>query len=128
MTNVLFLCSRNALRSPTAENVFRDYPGIEVASAGLSSDAIEPVTPEHIHWAQLIFVMERRHREKLSQRFRSHLKGQRVICLNIPDDFDLMDPELVRLLERKVTPFLPPRPPVDGPPNPGMQRTRCARR
>jgi len=36
MTNLLFLCSRNRLRSPTAEPVFADRPGVETASAGLS--------------------------------------------------------------------------------------------
>ncbi len=39
--NVLFLCSQNRLRSPTAEQVFADWPGIETASAGLLADAEE---------------------------------------------------------------------------------------
>ena len=46
MTNLLFLCSRNRLRSPTAERVFADWPGVETASAGLAPDADEPLTPE----------------------------------------------------------------------------------
>lgn len=35
-----------------------------------------------------------------------HLNGQRVICLDIPDDYEFMDPTLVRLLENRVGPFL----------------------
>ncbi|WP_200935043.1 hypothetical protein [Brevundimonas sp. Leaf363] len=39
MTNLLFLCSRNRLRSPTAEQVVAAWPGVETASAGLAPDA-----------------------------------------------------------------------------------------
>ena len=76
------------------------------ASAGLALDAEEPVTPDHLDWADIIFVMERAHRAKLQRRFGPHLKGKRVICLDIPDDYAFMQPELVALLEKKVTPFL----------------------
>ncbi|HYC96987.1 hypothetical protein [Brevundimonas sp.] len=50
--------------------------------------------------------MERAHRDKLQRRFGAHLKGKRVICLDIPDDYAFMQPELVALLEKKVEPFL----------------------
>ena len=105
--NVLFICSKNKLRSPTAEQVFSEYPGIVCSSAGLSNDAENPVTPELIQWADLIFVMEKAHRKKLSVQFRSHLKNTRVVCIDIPDDFEFMDPVLIRLLKEKVTRFLP---------------------
>jgi predicted protein tyrosine phosphatase len=104
--NVLFVCSKNRLRSPTAEHLFGNYPGIECASAGLSNDAEIPLTPELIQWADLIFVMEKRHRIKLSAKFRKYLGKCRVICLDIPDSYDYMDPELVSLLKKKVTGFL----------------------
>lgn len=100
--NVLFVCSRNRLRSPTAEQVFADWPGIETASAGVDHDADNPLTPELLQWADVIFVMERMHRTKLSSRFRAHLGGKRIVCLEIPDDFDYMEPALVRLLQDKV--------------------------
>ena len=96
---MLFICSKNRLRSPTAERVFSGWPGIEAASAGLDASAIKPVTPEVLEWADTIFVMEKSHRSKLSQNFRAHLKSQRVICLNIPDIYEYMDPRLVRLLK-----------------------------
>lgn len=106
MKNVLFVCSQNKLRSPTAEQVFACHPGIETASAGTNHDAEVPLSAELLDWADLIFVMEKAHRNKLSARFRAHIKGKRIICLNIPDEFDFMDPALVRLLEVRVTPFL----------------------
>jgi predicted protein tyrosine phosphatase len=95
------------LRSPTAEQVFADWPGIETLSAGLGNDANNPVSPELLAWSDLIFVMERSHRNKLSKKFKPHLGGKRVICLDIPDEYDFMDPMLVQLLKVKVTRFLP---------------------
>jgi predicted protein tyrosine phosphatase len=106
MRHVLFVCSRNQLRSPTAEQVFSGWPGIEVASAGLDPAADEPITPELIEWADLIFVMEKVHRKKLSAKFRAHLNRQRVICLDIPDEYESMEPALVELLKQRVAPHL----------------------
>ncbi len=107
MKHVLFICSQNRLRSPTAEQVFAGQPDIECESAGLNNDADNPVTPELVEWADLIFVMEKAHRSKLSAKFGQHLKNARVVCLDIPDRFDFMDTELVRLLKAKITRFLP---------------------
>lgn len=109
MKRVLFVCSMNRLRSPTAEQIFADHPGVECDSAGLNNDANNPVTDELVEWAELIFVMEKTHRTKLAKRFRRSLGSRRVVCLDIPDDYDFMDPELVALLRRKVTPLLPGR-------------------
>ena len=105
ITHVLFLCSQNRLRSPTAEQVFRERPGFEVDSAGLSDDAEVPVSLDQIEWADLIFVMEHAHRSKLSRKFATQLQSKRVICLDIPDEYEYMDPVLVKLLEIKVGPF-----------------------
>ncbi|MCE9521868.1 MAG: phosphotyrosine protein phosphatase [Alphaproteobacteria bacterium] len=104
--HVLFVCSKNRLRSPTAEQVFSGFPGIECTSAGLSPEAHNPVTAELVEWAHIIFVMEKAHRAKLSERFRKHLRHARVVCLDIPDNYDFMDPALVRILNEKVRPRL----------------------
>ena len=104
--HVLLICSQNRLRSPTAEQVFADRPGFDVASAGLNNDAETRVSPDLLEWADLIFVMERAHRHRLSKRFRPHLKDKRIVCLDIPDQFEYMDEALIRLLEKKVGPFL----------------------
>ena len=106
MKKVLFLCSRNRLRSPTAEHVFSTWPDVETDSAGLLADADVPLSTEQIEWADIIFVMEKTHRTRLSKRFRKHLNGKRIICLDVPDDYEYMDPALVTLLEAKAGPFL----------------------
>ena len=106
MKKVLFLCTHNRLRSPTAEQVFSTWPGVETDSAGLGADAEMPLSPEQIKWADVIFVMEKVHRRRLSAKFRRYLNGKRVICLDIPDEYEYMPPELVQLLEGRVGRFL----------------------
>jgi predicted protein tyrosine phosphatase len=95
------------LRSPTAEQVFASHPALNVASAGTNNDAENVLTPELVRWADMIFVMEKEHRNKLQKRFKGDLKDARVICLGIPDDYEFMDEGLVRLLKAKVSRFLP---------------------
>ena len=115
MKRVLFLCGRNRLRSPTAEQVFSAQAGIEAMSAGLDNDADVPCTPDLLEWADIVFVMEKVHRRKLTSRFKRHLGDARVICLDIPDNYGFMQPELVQLLHARVDRHLrrgvaPPRP------------------
>ena len=104
---LLFLCSQNRLRSPTAEAIFADHPSVEVDSAGLNHDAVVPLSPEQIEWADVILVMERAHLNRLNRKFQPWLAGKRIAILNIPDDYDCMDPELIRLLRVKCAPYLP---------------------
>ena len=104
---LLFVCARNRLRSPTAERVFAAVPGVETESAGVAPDAESPVTPELIEWADVILVMEPAHRSKLAKRFPNALRGKRVVCLDVPDDYAYMDPGLVELLWERVTRVIP---------------------
>ncbi|MGJ7903735.1 low molecular weight protein tyrosine phosphatase family protein [Lysobacter sp. 1R34A] len=99
---ILFVCSQNKLRSPTAEQVFAARADLDVASAGLNHDAEQPLGAEQVQWAQLIFVMEKAQRSKLQRKFRAQLRGKRVVCLDIPDEYEYMAPELVALLLARV--------------------------
>lgn len=102
MPKVLFICSRNQLRSPTVEAVFAALPGIETDSPGLADDAARPLDADQLAWADLIYVMEKRHRALLTRRFKHHLKGKKLVCLDIPDHYSYMQPELVQLLQQRV--------------------------
>ncbi|MBP1851740.1 low molecular weight protein tyrosine phosphatase family protein [Rhizobium halophytocola] len=102
MKNVLFVRSQNRLRSPTAEQVFAGWPGIEVPSARTDNDAENPLSAERVDWADIILVMARGHRSKLQGKCRPRLKDRRIICLNISDDCDFMDPALVERLRERV--------------------------
>ncbi|MEQ1900118.1 MAG: low molecular weight protein tyrosine phosphatase family protein [Devosia sp.] len=104
--NALFVCSRNRLRSPTAEQIFATWPDVDTDSAGLAPDAGVQLSSEQIEWADIIFVMERSHQAKLKGRFRQHIDGKRIVCLDIPDKYRFMAPELVALLEQKVGHYL----------------------
>ena len=99
---ILFVCSQNRLRSPTAEHVFAKQHGLEVASAGLNHDAETPLTGALVAWADVIAVMEKTHLRKLRQRFGGELRGQRVVCLDIPGVYTYLQPELVALLESRM--------------------------
>jgi predicted protein tyrosine phosphatase len=108
MKRALFICSQNRLRSPTAEQIFASWPDVERDCAGLGADATVPLSSEQIAWANLIFVMEKPHRSRLSAKFKRYLNGKRVICLDIPDEYAYMQPELIKLLEAKAGRFLRP--------------------
>lgn len=107
MRHYLFVCSQNKLRSPTAEHIFADVPGIVTLSAGTNNDAENPLTDELVAWADFIFVMERQHRNKLQKKHRAALKEKRIVVLDIPDEFAFMDLALVRLLRAKMLRWLP---------------------
>lgn len=101
------MCSQNRFRSPTAEQVFSARADLEVASAGTNNDADNPLTTELVTWADVIVVMEKAHRSKVQKRFRSSLSDKRLICLDIPDEFEFMDPALVKLLQTRLARYLP---------------------
>lgn len=105
--NLLFVCSENRLRSPTGEEVFSSYEGINAIGCGTNNDAETTVSGDLIEWADMVFVMERSHRNKVSKKFRELLKGKKLVCLDIPDEYDRMDPMLVRQLENRVMGHLP---------------------
>ena len=103
---VLFICTQNKQRSPTAEQVFAANPGVEARSAGTAIDAEKSVTREMVEWADMIFVMEALHYRLLQEQFGELVKTKEVIILRIPDEFLYMDPRLVELLKGKVAPYL----------------------
>lgn len=86
--------------------MFSTWDDVEVASAGLAADAETPLTPDLVEWADIIFVMEKTHRSKLSAMFKNSLNGQRIVCLNVPDRYEFMEPALVNLFTERVPKFL----------------------
>jgi len=105
-TAILFVCSRNKWRSPTAERIFARDPNLIVRSGGTSRNAQRTVSEADVRWADLIFVMEHKHRDRLKASFPRAMQFTTVHVLEIPDDFQFMDPELIELLEQSVTPLL----------------------
>lgn len=99
---ILFVCSQNRWRSLTAEKIYTGFPGYSVKSAGTEENARIKVTEGHVGWADLIFAMEKRHVDRLRDKFPEILAGKKIICLHISDDFEYMNPELIKLLKAKL--------------------------
>jgi predicted protein tyrosine phosphatase len=99
---VLFICRVNRHRSATAERLFCKRHDLEVRSAGTSEDALVRVNKRMLEWADVVFTMDDQQRAALERMFPSHPVLDRLICLNIPDDFTFLDPTLITLLEERV--------------------------
>jgi predicted protein tyrosine phosphatase len=104
--NLLFICSRNQWRSPTGEEIWKKRPGFNARSAGTSPHARKTVGPADIRWADYIFVMEKKHKNKLLAEFTRMMDHKPLYVLDIPDEYKYMDPELVDELECKVSDIL----------------------
>lgn len=104
--NILFICSRNKWRSRTAETIFRGNQDHQFKSAGTEADARIKVTEKMIQWADLIFVMEKRHRQRLRDRFDDMLRDKQLVVLDIEDDYQYMDEDMIMALKAGVEPYL----------------------
>jgi predicted protein tyrosine phosphatase len=104
--HILFVCSRNQWRSPTAEAIYRDRPCLQVRSAGTEPSARIRLSTKTILWADLIFVMEKRHKLRMLENFPEEMAGKQVVVLDIPDEYQYMDPELVGEIEARVGEWL----------------------
>ncbi|MGC4039874.1 MAG: protein tyrosine phosphatase [Flavobacterium sp.] len=106
MKNILFICSRNKWRSLTAETIYKNKAGINVRSAGTEDSARIKVNAKHLSWADVIFVMERHHKEKLIQNYPGETRHSTILILEIPDIYRYMDKELIEEIQISVDAFL----------------------
>ena len=103
--NLLFICSRNQWRSPTAESVFK-RKGFSARSAGTSPKAKRTLSQTDLQWADVIFVMESKHRDRVKAKFDHLIEHKPIHVLDVLDEYRYMDPELVSMLEQAVKPYL----------------------
>jgi predicted protein tyrosine phosphatase len=106
-TKILFVCSRNRWRSLTAETVFKSELAWDIRSAGTEESARIKVTAGQLGWADVIVVMEKRHKERLQQSYPDELAAKRCICFFISDDYEFMDLNLIELLREKMREHFP---------------------
>ena len=99
---LLFICSQNQWRSLTAERLFDDHLHYEARSAGTEPGARVRVSAGHLGWADIIFVMERRHADRLREKFADAVGGKAIVVLRIPDKHPFQHPTLVALLREKL--------------------------
>ncbi|POS00674.1 protein-tyrosine phosphatase [Flavobacterium croceum DSM 17960] len=106
MKNILFVCSRNKWRSLTAETIFKNNPNYEVKSAGTENSARIRINANHIIWADTIFVMEKKHHERLLEKFPKEMNNKKIVILEIQDIYKYMDAELIEELKNSLTEYL----------------------
>lgn len=104
--NILFVCSKNKWRSPTAESLFKNHAFYKVRSAGTSDSARVRISENHIKWADLIFVMEKKHKQLITKFYAEAAADKEIIVLDIEDEYRFMDPELVEIIKLSVHPYL----------------------
>ncbi len=103
---VLFVCTHNQVRSPTAEQIYRGRPDLEVRSAGIAEHATVPLTQELFDWADQVFVFSKRQRRIIQARYGASYAGKVVVCLRMADRFEYKSPELIVKLTGKLSPYL----------------------
>jgi predicted protein tyrosine phosphatase len=104
---ILFVCTANVDRSPTAEDLYREDDRYEVRSAGVAPYATVPLTRDLLLWADRVFVMnesEDQHRTIIRIRFPD--VDRPLVDLDVEDRWRRGDPELVGLLLRRLKPHL----------------------
>ena len=106
---ILFVCGRNQWRSPTAEEIYRRDPRLDVRSAGVSPSSRQRINEKTLHWASLVLVMERKHAARIREQFSYMDELPPIESLQIPDEFVFMDPELIRLIREAVEPIITSR-------------------
>ena len=103
---LLFVCSKNQWRSPTAEQIWRKDARFDVRSGGTSRGARRSVNAADIAWCDVVFVMEEKHKKHLHAHFQRELATKSLYVLDIPDEYQYMDPELIETLSDGVAAIL----------------------
>jgi predicted protein tyrosine phosphatase len=103
---ILFVCAQNKMRSYTAEKMFAGSMHYDVKSRGVAKDARIRLRASDLNWADLIFVMEKNHKNRIAKDFRPAIAGKKIVCLFIEDIYEPMEPALIRALRQKLAPYL----------------------
>jgi len=104
--HLLFVCSRNQWRSPTAEAIYKNHQQHQAKSAGTEPSARIKINEKLLLWADIIFVMEKKHKQRIQQKFPHLVDEKKIIVLDIPDDYLFMDQELIDLITLAVSSYL----------------------
>ena len=103
---ILFVCSANIDRSPTAELIYSDRSNLEVKSAGVSDYAMTPISLKLVKWADIILCMEEKHKQKIENKYSDNLKNKIIDFLDVPDIYEYMNINLVNIIKEKTDTWL----------------------
>jgi len=101
---VLFVCSMGILRSATASRIYaKKY---NTRSAGSWGDALIPLTPILIAWAnEIVFVNKENYNNACSEFGKDVFIETPTKVLDIPDEYPHMHPELIKEFEQQYEPI-----------------------
>jgi predicted protein tyrosine phosphatase len=107
---ILFICSKNKVRSVTAEKVYQRVSGLQVRSRGTDASARVRVGEGDIGWAEMILCFERRNFVDLKARFgEESLEGKEIHILDIRNErneYGIMSAKLVSKIKEATDPYL----------------------
>ena len=103
--HLLFICTENLDRSPTAERLFLHSDKYEAKSAGTSPTADTRLSASALEWADIVFCMEEKHKVYIEGAFPRY-KNKEVHVLEIPDCYHEGSRNLIKLLEEKLKNYL----------------------
>jgi predicted protein tyrosine phosphatase len=103
---LLFICAQNKIRSVTAERMFAGSLLYQVRSRGIGNDARVKLTEGDLGWADVVFVMEKNHKNRIGKKFSEKIRGKKIICLFIEDIYEPMELSLIDELRRKLAPHV----------------------
>ena len=101
MIKILFVCTANRDRSPTAECIYVERQGVLAKSAGTSSNARIPLSEDLIRWADIIICMENRHKLHIEKAYAGIIVAKTIEYLDIPDIYPYMHQVLIETVREK---------------------------
>lgn len=97
---VLFVCSMGILRSATGARMYAHR--YNTRNAGSWGDALIPLTPILIAWAEQIVFVNKENYDNAVNEFGSEVfQEMDVRILNIPDQYPHLHPELIRAFNQQ---------------------------
>lgn len=101
---ILFVCSMGILRSATGARLYA--PKYNTRSCGTWGDALIPLTPQLIAWAQeIVFVNDHNYQMAVFEYGENVFKETPTKVLDIPDAFEHMHPELIKAFKEQYEPI-----------------------
>ena len=78
----------------------------KVRSAGTDAGSNVRLTADLLAWADLVFVMEKKHKELIREKFHEAFEDSNIVVLDIPDEYQYMDEDLVLCLKNGIAPYV----------------------
>ncbi len=86
--------------------MFKNHANHTAKSAGTSSKARIKISQKLIDWADVVFVMERKHKDLVKLKFQVNSKAQAIVVLDIEDNYQFGDAELIEIFKERSADYL----------------------